>query len=99
MCGQTDTKFLDICGQTDTKILNKKESKTGLKKKERKKKEEERKKKSRNIKSPTFIGLGDLKKMYSSNGFPDLPTAPTSATPLGIIGSFRILISQKIRRS
>ena len=24
MCGQTDTKFLDICGQADTKILDKK---------------------------------------------------------------------------
>ena len=35
MCGQTDTKFLDICGQTDTKILNKKESKTGPKKKKK----------------------------------------------------------------
>ena len=22
MCGQTDTKFLDMCGQTDTKILD-----------------------------------------------------------------------------
>ena len=24
MCGQTDTKFLDMCGRTDTKILDKK---------------------------------------------------------------------------
>ena len=23
MCGQTDTKFLDMCGQTDTKMENK----------------------------------------------------------------------------
>ena len=61
MRGQTNTKFLDICGQTDTIILNKKESKTGLKKEEE---EEERKKKSRNIKSPTFIGLGDLKRTH-----------------------------------
>ena len=22
MCGQTDTKFLDMCGQTDTKFLD-----------------------------------------------------------------------------
>ena len=39
MCGQTDTKFLDMCGQTDTKILPTEKVETGLKKKKKKKKE------------------------------------------------------------
>ena len=56
MCGQTDTKFLDMCGQTDTKFLPTEKVETGLKKERRRR----RKKKSRNIMSPTFIGLGDI---------------------------------------
>ena len=57
MCEHTDKKILDMCGQTDTKILPTEKVETGLKKKERKKK-------SRNIMSPTFIGLGDIKTTF-----------------------------------
>ena len=64
MCGQTDTKILDMCGQTDTKILPTEKVETGLKKEEEEEEEEERKKKSRNIMSPTFIGLGDIKRIH-----------------------------------
>ena len=53
-----DSPQKNLCGQTDTKILPTEKVETGLKKKERRRR---RKKKSRNIMSPTFIGLGDIK--------------------------------------
>ena len=46
MCGQTDKKFLDMCGQTDTKILDIWDTGT-LKMQTKKMGERKKKKKSR----------------------------------------------------
>ena len=54
--GHRDIKNADNLGHRDTETVDIRNPKLVWRKKK-----EERKKKSRNIKSPTFIGLGDLK--------------------------------------
>ena len=56
MLGHRDIKNADNLGHRDTETVDIKIPKLA-----RRRRKKERKKKSRNIKSPTFIGLGDLK--------------------------------------
>ena len=65
MCGQTDTKFLDMCGQTDTKILDIWDTGTlkmqTKKMGERKKKEEEERRKKQGLEAAGLLGYRRLK--------------------------------------
>ena len=61
MCGQTDTKFLDMCGQTDTKILDIWDTGT-LKKQTKKMGEEEEEKQG--LEAAGYLGYRRLKNIF-----------------------------------